>query len=177
MRTFGRAEPLALIYIIKHHIKGSGKVMRTYKLLDQDKAWIEDRLEHLNQKLKDLGEEFNEVLNQSSETWHDNAPFDAVVDKQSLLYAEYSHLKYIILNSQKIVVKSSNLKVDIGKHVEVQKEGKINKYLIAGDWSHLSGKKDDTGAMVITCQTPIAKELIGNKSGTTTIYGEIVSVN
>ncbi len=150
--------------------------MRTYKLLDQDKAWIENRLEHLNKKIKDLGEEFNEVLNQSSETWHDNAPFDAVVDKQSLLYAEYSHLKYIILNSHRVIVSRSNLKVAIGKHISVELNGKVNKYLIAGDWSHLTGKKDETGAMVITCQTPIAKELIGKKINEVTKYGKIESI-
>lgn len=150
--------------------------MRTYKLLDQDKVWIEKRLEHLNKKIKDLGEEFNEVLNQSSETWHDNAPFDAVVDKQSLLYAEYSHLKYIILNSHRVVVPSSNLRVAIGKHISVELNGKINKYLVAGDWSHLTGKKNKTGAMVITCQTPIAKELIGKKVNEHTNYGTIVGI-
>mgnify|MGYP000877845821 CR=1 FL=1 len=150
--------------------------MRTYKLLDQDKVWIERRLEHLNQKIKDLGEEFNEVLNQSSETWHDNAPFDAVVDRQSLLYAEYSHLKYIILNSQKVLVSDSNLKVSIGKHVTTELNGKKNKYLIAGDWSHLTGKTDQTGATVISCQTPIAKELIERKVDEITKYGTIVRI-
>jgi transcription elongation GreA/GreB family factor len=150
--------------------------MRTYKLLDQDKVWIEDRLEHLNKQIKDLGEEFNEVLNQSSETWHDNAPFDAVVDKQSLLYAEYSHLKYIILNSRKVSVSQQNTRIEIGKHVMLIKDTKTRKYYISGDWTHLSGNVDKSGSTVISCQTPIAKELIGKKLGDVTDFGIVKEI-
>lgn len=150
--------------------------MSSYKLLDDDKVWIEARLEHLNQKIKDLGEEFNEVLSQSSETWHDNAPFDAVVDKQSLLYAEYSHLKHIILNSRRIEVINIGKMVNIGSQVTVNNNGKNKTYFIAGDWSCLTGKNNDSGAIVITCQTPIAKELLGKKVGSETKYGSIIEL-
>lgn len=150
--------------------------MSSYKLLDEDKAWIEARLEHLNQKIKDLGEEFNEVLNQSSETWHDNAPFDAVVDKQSLLYAEYSHLKHIILNSQRIEVSKKSKTVAIGSQVTILSNGKYNTYFIAGDWSYLTGKTNDADAIVISCRTPIAKELLGKKVDSETKYGIVVEL-
>lgn len=153
-----------------------GIFMSSYKLLDEDKAWIEARLEHLNQKIKDLGEEFNEVLNQSSETWHDNAPFDAVVDKQSLLYAEYSHLKHIILNSQRIEVSKKSKTVAIGSQVTVLSNGKNNTYFIAGDWSYLTGKTNDSDAIVISCRTPIAKELLGKKVDSETKYGIVVEL-
>ncbi len=151
-------------------------IMGSYKLLDEDKVWIEARLEHLNQKIKDLGEEFNEVLNQSSETWHDNAPFDAVVEKQSLLYAEYSHLKHIILNSKKIDVNKKSEAVNIGSQVTVASKGKNKTYFIAGDWSYLTGKTNDSGAIVISCKTPIAQELLGKKVGSETKYGSIIEL-
>lgn len=152
-------------------------MVRTYKLLDEDKVWIENRLEFLNRKIKDLGEEFHEVLNQSSETWHDNAPFDAVVDKQSLLYAEYSHLKHIILNSKKIVSSKSHSKVQIGQQVTVSKSGTKKIYYIAGDWSYLTGKLNKNGALVVTCQTPLAQALIDKSVGENTAYGIIEDIN
>lgn len=149
--------------------------MAIYRLLPDDKAWIESRLSELEQKIKDLGPEFHEVLNQSSETWHDNAPFDAVRDKQSLLYAEYSHLKYILLNSQRVGThpKSS---VGIGSHIEMQRGDKRHRYYIAGDWTHMTGRQNGTGATVITAKSPLAEAVIGVKLGAETKFGLVSSI-
>jgi hypothetical protein len=43
-------------------------------ILDEDKAYARARIAELEQQIQALGPEFYEVFNQSSETWHDNAP-------------------------------------------------------------------------------------------------------
>lgn len=57
-------------------------------ILDEDKEWMRRRIAELEKQIRDLGTEFYDALNQSSETWHDNAPFDALRDRQSVLAAE-----------------------------------------------------------------------------------------
>jgi len=47
-------------------------------ILDEDKKWAEARIAALDEEIQALGPEFYDVFNQSSETWHDNAPFDAL---------------------------------------------------------------------------------------------------
>ena len=56
-------------------------------LLDEDREYARRRIAELQKEIQELGPEFYEVFNQSSETWHDNAPFDALRDRQSLLDA------------------------------------------------------------------------------------------
>ena len=151
------------------------RAISNYKLLAEDKLWIEKRLKYLQGKIQDLGPEFHEALNQSSETWHDNAPFDAVRDKQSLIYAEYSHLKYVLLGSEKVAVPKGS-KVSIGHKVSVHQNELEKKYFIAGDWSHRVGRTDQNGFMVISCKTPIALELLGKPVGAETKYGLIATI-
>lgn len=149
--------------------------MALYRLLPEDRAWIEAKLSELQAKIKDLGPEFHEVLNQSSETWHDNAPFDAVRDKQSLIYAEFSHLKYILLNSQRVVPRV-NGRVEIGSHVTLTKKDREHIYFIAGDWTHQTGERNHAGATVVTAKSPLALELLGKKIGDETEFGVISRV-
>jgi hypothetical protein len=52
-------------------------------ILEADKQWLNTRIEELEATIQALGPDFYDVFNQSSETWHDNAPFDALRDKQS----------------------------------------------------------------------------------------------
>lgn len=65
------------------------------KILEEDYALLNERIKVLEKQMFDLGEDFNEAVNQSSETWHDNAPFDAVRDRQSLLQFELTKLRII----------------------------------------------------------------------------------
>ena len=146
-----------------------------FRLLPRDKLWIEVRIEELQTQIKDLGPEFHEVLNQSSETWHDNAPFDAVRDKQSLLYAEYSHLKYILLNSEPIKKPAEISAVLIGHKISISKNGKTRSYFVAGDWSH-NVSQDFDGAIVVTAQSPLAKAILGKTIGEETVFGTVSAI-
>jgi transcription elongation GreA/GreB family factor len=126
-------------------------------ILDEDKEYIRQRIAELQQQIQDLGPEFYEVFNQSSETWHDNAPFDALRDKQSVLDAELQSLRRALRNSAVSVPKPPKGKVGIGSTVHLS-DGRI--VFVAGDYTPYAGQVRD-GAVVVSCQTPLAQSLLG----------------
>ena len=69
-------------------------------LLPEDREWAEQPILALEEEIQQLGPEFNDVFTQSSETWHDNAPFEAVRDRQSVLAAELYQLRTLIRHSR-----------------------------------------------------------------------------
>lgn len=130
-------------------------------ILDEDKAHARSRIEALQKEILGLGPEFYEVFNQSSETWHDNAPFDALRDRQSLLDAELQKLRQVLRDSLPSVPKIKPGEVGIGSVVELS-TGK--RYFIAGDWTPHAGQIKN-GAMVVSRKAPIAAALLGKKAG------------
>jgi transcription elongation GreA/GreB family factor len=134
-------------------------------ILDDDKAWAKRRVAELNAEIQALGPEFYEVFNQSSETWHDNAPFDALRDRQSVLDAERQHLKQILQASAPTVPRQWPNQVGIGFRIEVtSSDGTIRHYFIAGDWTPFSGQVKD-GAIVMSRNAPLATNFLGKRRG------------
>lgn len=121
-----------------------------------------------------MGEEFHEVLNQSSETWHDNAPWDAVCDKQSLIKSEYDELKSILSNSdlEKPIANSSS--VGMGCTVYLDSNQIRKSIFIAGDWSIRTGTHIKE-AFVVSARSPIAQACLGKYVGDNTLFGKITS--
>jgi transcription elongation GreA/GreB family factor len=136
-------------------------------ILDEDKAFARRRIADLEAEIRGLGPEFYEVFNQSSETWHDNAPFDALRDRQSLLDAELQKLRQVLRDSLPSVPPLKKGKVSIGNRVELENE---KCYFIAGDWTPYAGQVRD-GASVVSAQAPIAQALLGKKIGDATLVG------
>lgn len=145
-------------------------------ILPEDRQWLERRIAELEQSIKYLGPEFHEVLNQSSETWHDNAPFDAVREKQDLLVAERMQLKSIFDQSLlKIPARQPNV-VAVGSIITLQKATHTNRILIAGDWSPRSGKIVGE-VLVVSRKSPIAQAVLGKSVGDQTDFGKITAIN
>ena len=130
-------------------------------ILDEDKQWMKNRIAELDEQIQALGPEFHDVFNQSSETWHDNAPFDALRDRQSVLDAERQHLRTILRNSLPAVPKQRHGEVGIGSVVRLE-DGE--SYLIAGDWTPWAGHTRN-GTMTISCNAPLAQGLRGKRAG------------
>lgn len=145
-------------------------------ILEEDKQWARARIDELEKQIQDLGPEFYDVFNQSSETYHDNAPFDALRDRQSVLDAERQQLRTLLRKSAVRVPKLRKDIVGIGSIVEVHdKKGKHHTYRIAGNWTYRAGKVI-AGARVVSIETPLAQALIGKKVGAQTDFGEILSI-
>jgi transcription elongation GreA/GreB family factor len=136
-------------------------------LLDQDREYARLRIAELQKEIQDLGPEFYEVFNQSSETWHDNAPFDALRDRQSLLDAELQKLRQILRDSLPGEPVREKRKVSVGATIELS-DGR--RYFIAGDWTFRAGQLHD-GAVVVSCQAPLAKALLGKTTNEEVMFG------
>ena len=140
-------------------------------IVPEDKLWLENRIAELEKNIQDLGPDFYDVFNQSSETWHDNAPFDALRDKQSVLFAELTKLKDIRRQAALSLPKARKATVAIGSTVQVN--GK--RYGIAGNWTPRAGQMDD-GKLVISADSPLAQSLLGNMISTTTPFGVLEAI-
>lgn len=146
-----------------------------FYILAKDLSWLDARIKELEQAIQDLGPDFYDVFNQSSETWHDNAPFDALRDKQSVLFAEYSNLRTVRQKARLYTPNNDNSVVSIGKYVNIGQK----RFRISGDWTQDAGKThNDT--TTVSRQSPLAQEIIGKPIGTPTKYGiieDIVSIH
>jgi transcription elongation GreA/GreB family factor len=145
-------------------------------ILDADRQWAMARITELDEAIQALGPEFYDVFNQSSETWHDNAPFDALRDRQSLLDAERQQLRRVLRESMPSVPKQPRGKAGIGSIVTLRnKKGVEHMYKIAGDWTPHAGQRQG-GMVVISAQSPLANQLLGRRPGDVTDFGTIVTV-
>lgn len=144
-------------------------------ILDEDRQWAVARITELDEEIQALGPEFYDVFNQSSETWHDNAPFDALRDRQSVLDAERQQLRRVLRESLPSVPKQPRGKIGIGSIVTlVNKKGVRQRYKIAGDWTPHAGQKQDE-VIVISIQSPLAQQLLGKRPDDTTDFGVVAS--
>lgn len=145
-------------------------------ILEEDKQWARRRIAELEQAILDLGPEFYDVFNQSSETWHDNAPFDALRDRQSVLDAELQQLKTVLRSTSPTKLVRRRLAVGIGTVIELKdKKGILQRYKIAGHWTPHAGQIVD-GTMIVSLGSPLAIELLGKKIGAATRFGDITSL-
>ncbi len=140
-------------------------------ILEADKQWLNTRIEELEATIQALGPDFYDVFNQSSETWHDNAPFDALRDKQSVLFAEYSKLKAIRRDAHLSLPKSKKGRLSYGSHAIIN----AKEYFIAGDWTPHAGTLQN-GSIVVSAQSPLGSSALGCKVGDTTPYGVIEKI-
>src|SRR5690606_22472704 len=123
-----------------------------------DKEYARRRVQTLQQEIDALGSEFNDAFTQTSETWHDNAPFEIVRDKQAVLYAEHQGLKGILQSALPSIPKQHEQSVGIGAVVETVSDGKSQSYFMAGDWTPFSGTKlPGTDTIVVSRVSPIAQ--------------------
>lgn len=141
-------------------------------ILDEDRGYAIRRIAELEKTIQELGPEFYDVFNQSSETWHDNAPFDALRDRQSVLDAELQHLRKILKNARLTeCTRAKKNTISIGSKVTLS-DGK--RYLIAGDWTARAGQMHD-GWMVVSSGTPLAASLLGKRVGETIAMGQLTT--
>ncbi|NTW62403.1 hypothetical protein HGB25_03290, partial [Candidatus Saccharibacteria bacterium] len=120
-----------------------------------------------------LGPEFRSAFTQTSETWHDNAPFEAVRDQQTILAAERYHLRQIIQSSAPSIPKQKQSTVGIGSHVTLTnlKNDKTTVYFIAGDWTYRAGHKLGD-ATIMSRKSPLASAMYGKKAGDTVTFNK-----
>jgi transcription elongation GreA/GreB family factor len=137
-------------------------------ILDRDKDYIKRRIKEIESEILALGPEFHDAFNQTSETWHDNAPFEVVRDKQAVLNAEIHNLKNILRNSAISLPRQPLSKVGIGSMVKVTNHlnDETTEYHMAGDWTPYAGEKlSKTNAIIISRKSPLGHSFYGLETG------------
>jgi transcription elongation GreA/GreB family factor len=146
-------------------------------ILEADKDAARMRIAELDAEIMAMGPDFYEAFNQTSETWHDNFPFEALRDRQTLLSTELQNLKHILQNSLPSIPKQKKGVVGIGSYVTVknQKTGKKVVYFIAGDWTLRAGQIFDD-AMIMSRNSPLASKLFGKKVGSEILFNDTLII-
>ena len=145
---------------------------KEYFILPEDRIWLDTRIAELEQEIQALGPEFYDVFNQSSETWHDNAPFDALRERQDVLNAELSKLKQIRFASLPSIPKSKKDIVGVGSRVTLSTGRTLT---LAGHWTHRAGHAhDDT--TIVSIESPIGTAIFGKKLNSETPFGKIINI-
>lgn len=139
---------------------------QSYYILEEDKALAKERIEQIEREILEMGPAFHEALNQTSETWHDNAPFDALREKQAVLAAELQTLKENLSKSSPVLPKPQNGRVNIGSRVKLSHDTKKSNhhYFLAGHWTFRLGESVNDH-MIISCQSPLGASLLGKSLG------------
>ena len=138
-------------------------------LLPEDRIAAEERIATLEVLIQDLGEDFRDAFTQSSETWHDNSPFEAVRDKQSMYAAELHQLRTVIRTSTLVAPKKKRGTIGIGDTVTLSNG---RQYKLAGSWTHKAGKHAD-GVYWVSSGTPVAQAVLGRRAGDEVAFGAI----
>lgn len=138
----------------------------SYYILEEDKTLARQRIEQIEREILELGPAFHEALNQTSETWHDNAPFDTLREKQAVLAAELQGLKETLGKSAPALPTPQNGRVNIGSRVKLSHDTKKSQhhYFLAGHWTYRLGESIDDH-MIISCQSPLGSSLLGKQVG------------
>ena len=145
-------------------------------ILDEDKAWAQARIAELEAEILALGPEFRDAFTQTSETWHDNAPFEVARDKQAVLAAERHHLVGLLKRGSLAAPKPKRGQVGIGSVVTLRTDkGQTRTIKIAGDWTPNAGSVID-GALITSRVAPIAQAVLGKKAGAATSFGVIETI-
>lgn len=126
------------------------------KILLEDYELLKKRLEEISKELKSLASEFKEALGQSTETWHDNAPWDDAKLKERALLAEQDQLNKVLREAK--VVKLGEEEC-IGKRYKLRYDGQDRLIYLAGDFTMRLGQKID-GHIIVATKSPIAQKIL-----------------
>ncbi len=134
------------------------------RLLPEDIDILNQRISELEEQTKNLGADFAEAFEQSSETWHDNAAFDAAREKQSLIQAELQGLWHVRARTKKVSPKFNHSKVTIGSRIVIHIDSSERELYLVGDFSLRTGQVVDS-SLVVSAKSPIGLTLEGLKVG------------
>jgi len=139
-------------------------------LLPNDRMDAEERIRELEELIQGLGEDFRDAFSQSSETWHDNSPFEAVRDKQAMYAAELHYLRTLIRTSTLVLPKKKRGTVGIGNIVRLDNGA---QYMIAGDWTPSAGRRSKNGVWCVSRNAPAALAILGKRVGDVVTFGAV----
>lgn len=145
-------------------------------LLPFEEHFLRQRLGKLSVKQQELGKLLGEAMNQSSETWHDNAPADAINHESEQLVKEARQIGEALLNSVGVSYPDAEQEgVTIGSIAGVRYAGdeEPTPVLLTGYVRQLPESIDSdlpADLEVCTVRSPLGQALLGLTSGEATSY-------
>jgi transcription elongation GreA/GreB family factor len=134
-------------------------------LLETDVIQIETTLRELHGQQRMLAKLLAEAMNDSAETWHDNAPAEAITSQADLV-SKRAHTLIAVLNDGEVLdLPGENYnQVTLGSRVYVRygQSSEIESMLISG-YSRDVLDLDADGSSMITIKSPLGKALLGAK--------------
>lgn len=130
--------------------------------LKEDLEALDAKIGELRSKLEETLKEGGESTRQSSETWHDNFPFEEAQRQFSLLAGQLQKLVDIRKKAKLVDSAASNDKVIIGSMVTIRDESSDQlKIFKTGSFMVFS----NDGGRTISYNSPLAQIVIGAKIG------------
>ena len=129
-----------------------------YKFLPDDFKHLEQEIEQLSTRIKEIGQDMGKSCQEGAETFHDNFAYEQG-ERDQRMWAQRRHELLKFKNHAQIVNPSLNPIVSIGKRIKIknQETGEEQTWTIG---SYLTFEDEH-----ISYAAPIAKLLIGAKSG------------
>lgn len=130
--------------------------------LNEDLEALDAKIGEMRSKLEETLKEGGESTRQSSETWHDNFPFEEAQRQFSLLAGQLQKLVDIRKKAKLIDASASSDKVKIGSVVTIRDESSDElKIFKIGSFLALSGEN----SKIISYNSPLAQIIMGAKIG------------
>lgn len=145
-------------------------------LLPFEEYLLRQRLGKLGIKQQELGKLLGEAMNQSSETWHDNAPADAINRESEQLVKEARQIGETLLNSVGVPYPGAGQEgATVGSIVGVRyaEDEEPTPVLLTGYVRQLPETADgglSADLDVCTVRSPLGQALLGLTTGEATSY-------
>ena len=116
------------------------------------------KLGEMEKLLNEMTHRMSEVCSQSSETWHDNAPFDAIRDTAQQMEKQLKNLRGQMSNIEIMEYpRETNGTVRYGTKVTLERDGTPVTYIIVG-----YGDENSAFRRVVY-EAPISQAIMGKK--------------
>lgn len=127
---------------------------------------------HLDKQSK-LGKKLGEMMQQSSETWHDNAPAEAIANDSKILAASAEKTIQKINDAEVFDYSDDADKVTLGSLVDIRYEGDDDTmlFILTGVTREIPEEIANTeGANCVTISSPLGVSLFDKRKGDRTSY-------
>lgn len=121
----------------------------------------------------ELGAQLGLMMQQSSETWHDNAPAEAIASDAMVTAGAAEKIIQLLRDAELFNFGNDDDSVTLGSLVEIRREGDDTAELLM-----LTGVSPDIpeevtdvkGIKCVTISSPVGKSIFGKKKGDVTTY-------
>lgn len=143
-------------------------------ILPFEQELLDAALRGLDAEQSDLGAQLGEIMAQSSETYHDNAPAEVIAHDSSLLAERASKLVTIMRKIQVIEYPKTSDVISLGNTVAATFPGNKKKQLLITGYCHkkadLPAQHTGNGLIPVTLSTPVGSALLGATPGQHVTY-------